>query len=458
MLPRNEIFSRFLVTVRQNKYILHQPTERQALFLLHDHIDEILFGGAAGGGKSDALLMASLQYVDVPGYSALILRRTYKDLALPDAIMDRSLQWLSGTDAHWNDDLKTWTFPSGATLTFGYLEGPRDKYRYQSAAFQYVAFDELTQFSEDQYRYLHSRLRRLKDSTVPIRMRAASNPGGIGHEWVNARFVDENTRTCMFIPSKLEDNPYLDKVEYTKSLMKLDPVTRAQLLDGDWTIRPEGSLFKEGWFQIIPNHPPINKLTLCRYWDKAASEGKGDYTVGALLGIVGGQVYIINIKRDRLRPAGVESLIKQTAEIDAEKFGDNVMIRMEQEPGSAGVDVIDHYARRVLVGYNFKGVKTTGSKVSRAGTLATAAEMGNVYIVKGPWNATFLEEVATFPNESYHDDQIDAVSGAFNELAKGIRNPEYEVKATEAVAGSGLDQLMHDMGIKTWTGDPPGFG
>ena len=109
MLPsQSEIFGRFLATVRQNRYIPHEPTEKQALFLLHDHIPEILYGGSAGGGKSDALLMAALQYVDVPGYAALLLRRTYADLALPGAIMSRAEEWLANTPAQWHDKEKTW--------------------------------------------------------------------------------------------------------------------------------------------------------------------------------------------------------------------------------------------------------------------------------------------------------------------------------------------------------------
>ena len=134
--------------------------------------------------------MAALQYVDVPGYAALLFRRTYADLNLPGALMDRAHQWLGATAARWNAHDHRWTFPSGATLTFGYLETERDKYRYQSSELQYIGFDELTQFPESQYTYLFSRLRRLGDSEVPLRMRSASNPGGEGHEWVRARFVD----------------------------------------------------------------------------------------------------------------------------------------------------------------------------------------------------------------------------------------------------------------------------
>jgi hypothetical protein len=105
-------------------------------------VREALFGGAAGGGKSDSLLMAALQYVDEPGYAAILFRRTYADLALPGAIMDRSKEWLSGKGARWNEREKTWTFPSGATLSFGYLEHENDKYRYQGSEFQFAGFDD----------------------------------------------------------------------------------------------------------------------------------------------------------------------------------------------------------------------------------------------------------------------------------------------------------------------------
>ncbi len=87
--------------------------------------EEAFYGGAGGGGKSEALLMGALQYVDTPGYAALLLRRTFADLALPGALMSRAQEWLSGTQAHWRDEGKTWHFPSGATLTFGYMENNR---------------------------------------------------------------------------------------------------------------------------------------------------------------------------------------------------------------------------------------------------------------------------------------------------------------------------------------------
>jgi hypothetical protein len=208
---------------------------------------EAFYGGAAGGGKSDALLAAALQYVDVPGYAALILRRTFRQLDQPDAIMSRSKEWLANTDARWNDDAKRWTFPSTATLTFGYLEHDNDVYNYQGPAYQFVGWDELTQFSEKQYEYLFSRTRRRKDLAalgIPIRHRSASNPGGIGHAWVFKRFIDPDRRDPhgVFIPAKMEDNPGLDVAEYEKSMERLDATLRKQLRDGDWGIF-EGAAF-----------------------------------------------------------------------------------------------------------------------------------------------------------------------------------------------------------------------
>lgn len=230
------------VEIKWSRYIPHVPTPKQHAFLWLT-VKEAFFGGAAGGGKSDALLMAALQYVDVPSYAAVIFRRTYTDLALPGAIMTRAQEWLSNSDAKWNDNEKEFKFPSGATLTFSYLKKPLDKFRYQSAEFQFVAFDEITQFPEDDYTYLMSRLRRPSKgplSRVPLRARAAANPGGVGHVWVKKRFVDGRSPERVFIPSSLDDNPHLDQESYEQSLALLDPITHAQLRHGDWAIRPPG--------------------------------------------------------------------------------------------------------------------------------------------------------------------------------------------------------------------------
>lgn len=237
----------------------HKPHPKQQQFLLHADTREVFYGGAGGGGKSQALWYGALQYVSVPGYAALILRRTYADLAKPGALMDRAKAYLSGTAAVWNERDKQWTFPSGAKIAFGYLEHEADKLQFKSAEYQYIAFDELTDFTETQYIFLFTRLRKKSIgglAEVPLRMRSASNPGGPGHGWVKKRFVDPMTRESkrVFIPALMDDNPSLDKSGYKESLQNTDPLTRAQIKAGDWDAI-EGGLFKKEWFRFYRRDP-----------------------------------------------------------------------------------------------------------------------------------------------------------------------------------------------------------
>ena len=163
--------------IRPSPYWGHGPGENypQAGLLSSLHL-EVLYGGAAGGGKTDALLMAALQFADIPGYKALLLRRTFPELSQASGLIDRSQEWLGGK-AQWNEAKHRWTFPSGAILEFGYLQRSTDRFRYQGAEFDFIGFDELTHFDESDYLYLFSRLRRREGSPIPPRMRAGSNPG-----------------------------------------------------------------------------------------------------------------------------------------------------------------------------------------------------------------------------------------------------------------------------------------
>jgi hypothetical protein len=247
----------------------HQPTARQKQFLDLDCL-EAFYGGSAGPGKSDALLQAALQYVNVPGYSAILFRRTYPLLSNPGSLIPRAKEWLLPQGIAWHESRKTFTFPSGATLTFGHLDHDTDKYDYASTEFQFIGFDELTEFDEPSYRFLFSRLRRRRDIDVPLRFRAGSNPGGRGHDWVQDRFITDDALDDLlrrgidssadtdpvvywkegraFVPALLRDNPYIDADEYMLSLNNLDPVTRARLVAGDWRVRSEG-VFKQDWLR-----------------------------------------------------------------------------------------------------------------------------------------------------------------------------------------------------------------
>ena len=393
----------------------HRPTQKQRAFL-DLTCRESLYGGAAGGGKTDALIMVALQHVDVPGYAALLFRRTYQDLALPGAIMDRANDWLRPTAARWSEVDHRWTFPSGATLTFGYLQAENDKYRYQGAEVQFIGFDELTQFKESQYLYLFSRLRRLEGSTVPLRMRAASNPGGVGHEWVRRRFVAEHEDDDrVFVPARLADNPYLDSGEYLHSLDQLDAVTRAQLLEGNWDVMPEGDRFKREWFGAALPERPAFLTHWTRYWDKAGTDSAGDYTAGVLMGKAGSLFYVLDVVRGQWSAASRMKVIHQTTVQDA-LVCPRYSVWVEQEGGSGGKESAEATIAD-LAGYDVHKEPVTGSKVVRANPYAAQCEVGNVRLIAGPWNAAYLDELCAFP-EGPHDDQVDASSGAFAKLAK----------------------------------------
>jgi predicted phage terminase large subunit-like protein len=390
---------------------------------------EALFGGAAGGGKSSALLMAALQFVDVPNYSAILFRRTYADLALPGAIMDRFVTWMAPyDDVRWNSNNYTALFPSGARISFGYLNNSQDYLRYKGAEFQFIGMDEVTEIREADYRYLFSRLRRPASgplAKVPLRMRAASNPAP---NWVRQRFIVEGREHGrIFVPSKLTDNPGIDAASYRQSLQALDPVERRRLEEGDWWSTTLGTMFERESFVLLDPHevPEVtNMARAVRFWDCAATEPSQsnpdpDWTVGTLMLFDQGIGYILDVKKARVRGDQVEQLIAQTAYED----GHHVAIRMEQEPGSSGKALIDQYARYVLAGYDFQGVRATGDKVTRARPFAAAVANGNVRVVRGTWLTDWLDEFASFPEASNHDDQVDSAVGAFTILT-GLGLPQ----------------------------------
>jgi predicted phage terminase large subunit-like protein len=265
------------------------------------------------------------------------------------------------------------------------------------------------------YAYLFSRLRRLSSSSIPIRMRAASNPGGIGHRWVKERFIEAHDRSRLYIPARLRDNPYLDADSYVESLMQLDPVTRARYLEGNWTIEHEGRMFARGWFPVVETAPV--GMRMVRRWDLAATskvEGNDpDWTAGAKMGVdAQGRYYLLDVVRTRTTPQGVERLIANTAALD----GREVPIVIEEEPGSSGKAVVSYYQRMVLPQYAVRGIRMTGDKTTRAAPFASQAEAGNVLLVRGSWNTDWLDEAEMFPLGD-HDDQLDATVGAWESLA-----------------------------------------
>ena len=427
---------------RLNKYLpplntnIKPISPKQEQFLLNNDM-ELFYGGAAGGGKSSSILLGALQYCDVPNYSALILRRTFGELTKPGALISLAKQWLRGTDAQWSAFNKWFNFPSGAILAFGYLDNDDDKWQYQSAAYQSISVDELTEWPlESTYRFMFSRLRKLVDMDVPLRMRSGSNPIGPGAVWAKQRFIietgsdgktpsrkkfimedDETGETReyyrSYMPAKLDDNPYLDRLAYRASLSALSPYLIEALERGDWDVKPPGKMFRREWFSNRIPEEPI-EIKYVRFWDLAATaEEKGgnpSWTCGVKLGYNSGRWFLANVRRQRLSPYGVEQLVKATAEDD----GPYCEIVIEEEGGSAGKNVTDHYIR-ALPNRVVRGWHPTGPKEHRAAMVANKCEAGHVIVVQGDWVGTFLDELEQFPPDTnkIKTDQVDAFSGAY---------------------------------------------
>jgi len=227
--------------------------------------NDILYGGAAGGGKSYALLIDAIRYSGHKAHRALLLRRTLNEL---EELIDisRELYPLAYPGAVYKETKKIWYFPSGAQLKFGYLEKDSDVYQYQGKAFSWIGFDELTQLPNSfPWDYLRSRCRSANPVLKPLcTMRATANPGGVGHAWVKKMYIDKvepNTTqrvwvqlqsgikkviTRKFIPAKLSDNPILaEGGEYEAMLLSLgDPILVKRLLEGDWDA-VDGAAFPE---------------------------------------------------------------------------------------------------------------------------------------------------------------------------------------------------------------------
>jgi predicted phage terminase large subunit-like protein len=174
---------------------------------------------------------------------------------------------------------------------------------------------------------------------------------------------------------------------------------------------PEGgTMFRREWFQIVPALPN-DCWEAVRYWDKAGTEAGGDYSAGVLVAAVGGIWYVVNVVRGQWSIRQRNAIIEQTAEMDTQRFGDGLTIVVEQEPGSSGKESAE-FTIGQLAGYHVVADKVTGSKVIRAQPFADQCEAGNVRLVRGAWNNTFIDEAETFPLGDYLD-QIDAAAGAF---------------------------------------------
>lgn len=472
------MFERICPGILGNPFLPQTPFPKQAVGLAMascasdtSEVFEMLYGGSAGPGKSSWLLMAAGQYAWRHGdFSALILRRTFAELSKPGAIMDRALEWWQPRGVHWDGQTKTFTFPSGAKVAFGYLQHEHDHLQYQGAEFHMTGWDELTQFQrESQYLYIaRSRVRRASDCKIPLRSLATSNPGGPGHAWVKKRFIGDPEAGVKaphpYLPGRLEDNPHIDADAYIAGLIHLHPTAREQLLNGDWRARDPGDYFRAEWFGPLLDPEtdtwPSRDCIRIRWWDLAASEKEdAAFTAGVRMARHRSGVRAIeHCRAFRATPGKRDDLIVQTAKAD----GYGVTVGLEIEGGSGGPAQFEALSKRLrAMGFRVVGARPrvgapdlsdrekatmirqptheTG-KAGRADPVASCLERGyqrrgecidtggpwwgadanvpvehqrdGIRLFAGPWTQSYLDVVEGFPDGATCD-EVDATSGAW---------------------------------------------
>ncbi len=469
-----------------------QPGPQTAFFLTPADIAG--YGGAAGSGKSFALLLESLRHVDNSEFGWVIFRRTYPEIKNEGGLWDEASKLFPLIGATSTETTLEWDFPSGAKGKFAHMQHEKDKYSWQGSQICFIGFDELTHFTRSQVFYMISRNR----STCGIKpyMRFTFNPDA--DSWVKTFFapwVDEKwpeddraksgelrwfviegdvlhwlpkggtypneeypfAKSVTFIEADIYDNPKLLEKDpgYLANLHALPLVERERLLHKNWQIRAEGgNKFKKHWFPVIDTIPDdIEKVV--RYWDFAAteempanSERDGpDYTASVKLGRRKAGAFpryiVLDATWDRKSPGGVETMVKNLASQD----GRACPIYFEEEGGASGKSNTFNFKVRVLEGYEAHGVRSTGSKEVRANTFSSQAEAGNVAVLRAHWNDGYFGFLEPFPSAKVHDDPVDASSGAMEQLFLNVDAQERitalqdRLKRAQERTGTGMQRV-----------------
>lgn len=428
--------------------------------------DIAIYGGAAGGGKTYALLLEAARNIDNPDYGGVIFRRDAVQITNEGGLWDTSQKIYAKLDAQPRfSPYREWTFPSGASVSFNHLHNEYDVNAWQGSQIPFIGYDELTHFLENQFWYMLSRNRSM--CGVPPYIRATCNPDA--DSWVASLvswWIDQNTgypipersgivryfvrideklfwgdtrqeltklfpdiepKSFTFIPATLRDNQILLATDpgYNANLQALGRVERARLLDGNWKIKPQsGSYFPSLLVQTIPAVPTDVKLWV-RRWDLAATEPSEvnpspDSTASVLMGKrENGRVVIADAINIKCNASVVRDILRNTATQDKQNYG-KVTTVLPQDPGQAGKEqaasLVSH-----LYGFYSRSVRETGPKETRAEPLSAQWQAGNVDIVAGNWNREYLREMEAFPS-AMHDDYVDASSGAYLECNTKTNN------------------------------------
>lgn len=437
--------------------------------------DVCIYGGAAGSGKSFALLLKAAKYIETSGYGSVILRRTSPEITNEGGLWDESRNLYKNIPGAEDREYKLdWLFPSGSAVSFGHAQYEKDvENKYPGAQICHIGFDELTKFTERQFWFLFSRNRSTcgvtpridatcnpdadswvakliewyinQDTGYPIQERSGmlryfyringEIHWGNSSEELEQKFPDlaaiAPPKSFTFIAATVYDNPALLKVnpQYLSNLLSLHPVETERLLKGNWKIKYEaGLIFDRKWFEIV-NSVPINpRSQVVRFWDFAATSqevatASSYYTASQKWTVVDDIFYILDCSWEQVGASNADESLLAIAKQDS-----NIcMVRWELEGGSAGLRY-EAVLKRMLSGYNACGVKPLGDKVTRALSWAKVAKQGRIKLLRGAWNDQFLSAVNQFDGSKKPlvNDIVDSGGGAHDVLSSGDNRPRYQ--------------------------------
>ena len=449
-----------------------KPQEGPQTMFLSSEADIVVYGGAAGGGKSWGLLLEPIRNKNIPGFNATIFRTQFTDLIRAGSLWEESYKLydnVKGAYPKLGD--KQWVFCDKkrnivSKVTFAYIN-EQNMQTYKGSQLCMIGYDELTDFSEKVFFFMLSR-NRSTCGVVPY-IRATCNPDP--DSWVAdfiSWWIDQDTgyaipersgvirwmirrdekiywadtkeelwerfelvtdeekmepRSVTFIASSIYDNKELLKVnpQYLGNLKAMAEVERERFLKGNWKIKPAAGLyFKRSQVKVV-QEVPDDIVFVVRGWDFASTEKTStndpDATAGVLIGKrKNGKFIVLNVINQRVSAGDVETLLVNTSMSDRARFGRLYRIRMPIDPGAAGKIVADAYVKK-LAGFSVETERVTGSKILRATPFATQWQNGNVEVLAGEWNDMYFSQMEFFP-ESKHDDMVDASSDAFTEVSK----------------------------------------
>lgn len=435
--------------------------------------DIAIYGGAAGGGKTWALLLEPLRHIHNAEFGAVFFRRNTTQITNEGGLWDEAgrLYPHAGGDPVQTPRL-LYKFPTGAKISFTHLEHEKSKLAYQGSQIPLILFDELTHFTAGQFWYLVSRNRSMCGVRPYIRATCNPDPDSWVAEFI-AWWIDPETgyaipersgvvrwmvrvgdqihwadspeelahhrdamtgepippKSVTFVSASLSDNRALMQADpgYSANLQALPRVERERLLRGNWKVRPAaGMYFQRGWLAGFVDQNEVPAGTRWVYgWDLAASSKSEatpdpDSTSGTALGLApDGRIFIGRNVNVQLIPGARNRLIKAEADAARETFGRGVRISIPQDPGAAGKGEVATFST-LLQGHDVRFGTENGDKIVRFSPFSAQAEAGNVWMVRGPWNSAYLDNLEGFP-EAKHDDDADSTSRAYRELTEPRR-------------------------------------